>query len=234
MNLAQMYSLANSKSGYARPDGEIYDALNEGGFRVFAAVLKEFRGFFIKFDETSLTLLPGTTEYALPADLTQIVNLAERISPTNDWLPMAPLGLTSALSNIQDNVGWDTFYSGSYGDWSEFGFYGPYLDATATVAGGALQIQKIRVSPGIDTPRFCQIAYTAKWLPITDASSKIMLPDEGTYAMLNYAIGELRDASDDQSNYEAKGEKHLSSFLSWLRARQIMSPLTIRTYGPGV
>lgn len=235
MNLAQMYALANSKSGYARPDGEIYDALNEGGFRVYAAVLKEYRGFFLKFDETNLTLVPGTSEYPLPADLTQIVHLAERITPTVDWSPMAPMTLGSALTNLQDALGWGTFYADGYGFGSAFGFYGPYLDAADAVAGAALQIQKIRVSPAIDTARACQIAYTAKWLPVVDGDSKIMLPDEGTYAMLNYAIAELRRASDDSasSDYEDKGDRHLSSFLSWLRARQIMSPLTISTYGPG-
>lgn len=231
-----MYDLANSKSGYARSDVEIYDALNESGFRVYAAVLKEFRGFFIKFDETSLTLTPATTgqEYPLPADLTQIVHLAERISPTQDWLPMRPLDLGSALDTLQELSGWNGFAAG-YGDDSEFGFYGPYLDATATQAGATAQTQKIRVSPIPDANRFCQIAYTAKWLPIAQAGDAIMLPDEGTYAMLNYAIAELRRASDDSvsGDYEDKGDRHLSSFLSWLRARQIMSPDTIDCYGPG-
>lgn len=239
MNLAQAYSLANSKSGYSRADAEIYDALNESGFRVYAAVLKEYRGFFIKFDESSLSLASlasnPTQEYALPADLTQIVHLAERLSTTEDWHPMSPLDLSSAMTTLQDNVGWEDFYSFGYGSESAYGFYGPYLDSTATQAGAALQIQKIRVAPGPSEARLCQIAYTAKWLPIVDGSSKIMLPDEGTYAMLNYAIAELRRASDDSisSDYEDKGDRHLSAFLSWLRARQIMSPLTIDTYGPG-
>lgn len=239
MNLAQMYALADSKSGYSRSDGEIYDALNESGFRVFSAVLKEFRGFFIKFDETSLSLQPlsanATQEYPLPADLTQIVHLAERPSPSEDWHPMPPLDLSTALTTLQDNVGWEDFYAYGYGAESEFGFYGPYLDADAAEAGGALQIQKIRVAPGPTQARSCQIAYTAKWLEIVDASSKIMLPGEGTYAMLNFAIAELRRSSDDSlsADYEKKGETHLDSFLSWLRARQIMQPLTIETYGPG-
>lgn len=232
MNLAQMYALANSKSGYTRSDAEIYDALNESGFRVYSAVLKEFSGFFLKFDETSLSLVPDTTEYALPADLTQIVHLAERIDPTQNWRPMEPLSLNDALLNTQENVGWE-LYDGAYGTLSEFGFYGPYLDSAATTG---VQTQKIRVSPNPDSDRFCQIAYTAKWLPITDSSSSIMLPDEGTYSQLNFAIAELRRASDDSlsADYEQKGETHLSAFLSWLRARQIQSPLTIATYGPGV
>ena len=177
----------------------------------------------------------GDQEFALPGDLTQIVHLAERSSSSEDWRPMAPETLGNALSNLQDQIGWDDFYSASYGGASAFGYYGPYLDAADAVATEALQIQKIRVSPGINATYACQIAYTAKWMPIVDASSAIMLPDEGTYAMLNYAIAELRRASDDSasSDYEDKGDRHLQSFLSWLRARQIQSPLTIDTYGPG-
>lgn len=232
MTLGQMYALANGKSGYSRSDTEIYAALNRAGQRVYNAVLKEFRGFFIKFDETSLTLVPGTSEYALPADLTQIVHLAERLTSTNDWAPMAPEELGSALTNLQNAAGWSDFYSSQYGAQSAFGFYGPYLDATATVG---TQTQKIRVSPAVDTSRFCQIAYTAKWLPITNAGSPIMLPDEGTPTMESWASGELCGMSDDSRSafYMSQGDKDLQGFLSWLRARQIMAPLNIETYGPG-
>lgn len=235
MNLAQMYALANGKSGYSRSDGEIYAALGRAGYKVYAAVLKEYRGFFIKFDETSLTLVPGTQEYVLPADLTQIVHLAERQSSAEDWAPMSPVTLGSALTNLQNAVGWSDFYSSVYGSRSAYGFYGPYLDSTATLAGQTLQIQKIRVEPQITTSRFCQIAYTAKWMPITDASSKVMLPDEGTYAMESFASAELCGMSDDSraEMYMQQGNADLSSFLSWIRARQIMAPLTIETYGPG-
>jgi hypothetical protein len=232
MNLDQMYSLANSKSGYARSSAEIYDALNEGGFRVYAAVMKEFRGFFIKFDETSLTLAPGTTEYTLPADFTQLVHLAERQVATDRWHPMAPMDLSEQLQTAQDAIGWDV---STFGEDSPFGFFGPYLDATDAQAAAALQIQKIRVSPAVDVNRFVQLVYSAKWMPIIADSSVVMLPDEGTYAMLNFAIAELRRASDDGQgeNYEDKAIRHLNAFLSWARLRQIMRPRTIEPYGPG-
>src|SRR5579859_7144801 len=108
MNLAQAYALANSKSGYARTDGEIYDAINQGGWRVFAATIKEFRGFFIKFDEVSLTLTPTqvSQEYTLPADCSQLVHMAERVTSTQDWCPMAPESLDDALTNLQEACGW--------------------------------------------------------------------------------------------------------------------------------
>lgn len=238
MNLSQMYAACNAKSGYARQDAEIYAALNRGGFRVYAAVLKEFRGFFIKFDESSLSLDPNnaTQEYAMPADLTQIVHMAERLTATEDWHPMGPLELGDALSNVQNAVGWDYFWGGNYGSDSPFGFYGPYLDAAATVQGQALQIQKIRIAPKPEAARFVQIAYTAKWLPIQNDSSSIMLPDEGTMAMENFASAELCAMSDDMTRaaqFESRGMNDLNAFLYWARARQIMQPLQIDTYGPG-
>lgn len=238
MDLGHAYKLANSKSGYSRSDDEIYDALNAGGWRVFAATVKEFSGFFIKFDEVSLSLSPSnaTQEYSLPADCSQLVHVAERLTSSENWHPMSPETLDDALSNLQSATGWDSFWSSQYGTVSEFGYYGPYLDATAAPQGQALQIQKIRVSPIPSATRMVQLAYTAKWLPIVNASSSIMLPDEGTPAMLNYAVAELCKASDDSTRYAAymkDGDSHLNSYLTWARARQIQAPLSIEPYGPG-
>lgn len=236
MNLAQMFASANGKSGYARSEGEIYAALSRAGFKVYSAVLKEFRGFFLKFDETSLSLSPAnaTQEYAMPADFTQMVHLAERQTTSENWHPMSPIDLDDAVSDLQDSLGWGPFYSSAYGDGSPFGFYGPYLDAAAAVQGQALQIQKIRVAPITDVTRMVQIAYTAKWLPIVDANSSVMLPDEGTMAMESFASAELCGMSDDTraSFYEKQGDNDLQAFLWWSRARQIMQPPTIREYGP--
>lgn len=231
MNLAQMYSLANGKSYYSRPDAEIYAALEEAGFFVYAAVLKEFGGFFLKVDTTTITLTPGTQSYTLPVDCSQIVHLAERITAAENWHPMNPIGIGDAFDNIQQATGWDVEDYG-YGSDSQFGFYGPFLDAAGAQA---TQTQKIQVSPAIDTARFCEIIYTAKWMPVVDASSLVMLPDEGTHAMLNYAIAELVRSNDDSlaDKYEAKGDKALVGFLTWVRARQIAAGPTIDCYGPG-
>jgi hypothetical protein len=230
-SLAQMYSLVNSKSLYSRSDVDIYAALSEGGFYVYSAVIKEFRGTFLKVDETSLTLVPGTTEYTLPTDLTNIVHLAERQSSSENWHPIAPEGLGDALCNIQQDLGFFD-YGQNYGELSQFQFYGPYLDSTDAQNPQATQIQKIRISPQPSENRFVQIAYTAKWIPITGAGSKVMLPDEGTYAMQNYAIAECLRSNDDSlgREYEAKGDKALASFISWLRQNQNMQRATITPY----
>lgn len=236
MNLAQMYALANSKSGYSRSDVEIWAALDRAGFRVYSAVLKEFRGFFLKFDETSLVLTPTQTnqEYTLPVDFSQMVHLAERVSSTQNWRPMQPVDIDTTVSNLQDSLGWDDFYSAIYGFESLFGYYGPYLDSVDTTTTQPLQIQKIRVTPTPTENHFCQIAYTAKWLPITDGASKLMLPDEGTHAMESFAAAELNAMNDDSraGMYESQGATDLAAFLVWVRNRQIQTVPTIDPYGP--
>jgi hypothetical protein len=227
-----MYANCNGNSGYARADGEIYNSLSRAGFRVFSATVKEFRGFFIKFDEMTLTLAPDVQEYALPVDCSQIVHLAERESATNDWMPIDPMDIDSALINIQRAVGWSDSFAGQYGHASQFGFYGPYLDSAASIG---VQTQKIRIAPKVSSARFVQIVYTAKWIPITDASSKVMLPDEGTYAMESWASAELCGKSDDSrmGTFNAQGDKDLTSYLAWARERQIMQRPGVEMYGPG-
>jgi hypothetical protein len=225
-NLAQMFALVDARSGYTRPAGEIYSALDEGGFLVYTAVLKEFSGFFLKFDTTTVVLTPGISVYALPPDLTLLVAIAERLTAAQNWEPMYPTTLASALDSTQDAVGWD---DSNYGDGSAFGFYGPYLPATA--AAGT-QTQSINVSPAIDQIRMCEIAYTAKWLTIVNGNSPMMMPNEGTYAMQNFAAAELNRANNDSlsNEYETKAQRHLNAFLTWVRNRQIVKWPTIEPY----
>jgi hypothetical protein len=227
-NLAQMFALANARSAYSRPSGEIYSALDEAGFLVYTAVLKEFSGFFLKFDTSTIVLTPGQAVYPLPADLTQIVNLAERQSASQNWATINPTSLADALNNTQDLVSWDD-WGGCYGEESRFKFYGPYLSAAAAAG---VQTQVINIEPAIDAIRMCEIAYTAKWLPILNANSALMLPNEGTYAMQNFACAELLRANSDtlSAEYEAKAQKHQTAFLTWVRNRQLVKWPTITPY----
>lgn len=228
-SLAQLYSLCNAKSYNSRSDVEVYAALQEAGFYVYSAVLKEFRGLFLKVDSSSLALVAGTQEYTLPADFSQLLAIAERQTAAENWHEMDPEGIQDALNNVQQNLSYFD-YGMNYGETSQYRFYGPYLDSTDTVAG--VQLQKIRVSPTPSEARLVQIAYGAKWLPITNSSSKVMLPDEGTYAMQDYAVAELLRANDDTlaDRYEAKGDKHLTAFLSWMRVNQSARPAQITPY----
>jgi hypothetical protein len=225
LSLAQLYARIDSKSFHSRSASEIYAALDEAGFAVYTAVLKEFRGTFLKVDETSLTLTPNVNEYTLPADLTQIVHLAERQTSSENWHPMPTEGLGVALDNAQASA----FPLVNFGDDSDFSYYGPYLDSDNAVGA---QLQKVRVSPAPTDTRFVQIAYTAKWLPIFNAQSQVMLPQEGWYAMEAYATAECLRSNDDTlaREYEGKGDKHLTRFLTWMRQRQVQQRPTITPY----
>lgn len=231
-NLAQMYAWVNGKTSYSRPD-EIYPALSEGGFLVFTAVLKEFSGFFLKFDTSTIVLTPGQSVYQLPPDCDTIVHLAERQTASETWRPMRPTTLGDALDRAQQQVSWWDLYGGWYGHGSQFGFYGPYLPASAVGSATTLQTQQINVEPAIDFVRMCEIAYTAKWIDIVNAQSFLMMPNEGTYAMQNYAAAEIHRGNNDtlSAEYEAKGQRHLTAFLTWVRDRQTTERPTVEEYG---
>lgn len=225
MNLAQLYANVNAKTSYTRPD-EIYAALEEAGFKVYAATLKEFGGFFLKFDTTTIALTPGKQQYACPPDLGNLVHLAERISGTQNWHVIEPTTTGHAIDRQQQSVGWsyDDYESGS-----QFRFYGPFLPEQATQG---TQIQQLLFSPAIDQVRQCEIAYTAKWLPIINAASINTLPTEGTYAQQSFAIAEIHRANNDTlaDVYETKGMRQLSDYLTWVRNRQTVKWPTIHPY----
>lgn len=226
-NLAQMFATVNSKTSFSRPD-EIYSALSEAGWLVYSAVVKENAGFFLKFDTTTVVLTPGQQEYAMPADLTSLVNISERQTASQRWDTIEPTSLKEAMDNTQSVVGWDGCNYGS----SRFKFYGPYLPAAVAQGPAAGQIQKITIEPAIDVVRMVELAYTAKWLPIVNANSLVMLPDEGTYAMQSYAIAEIHRGNNDtlSAEYEGKGQKHLTAFLTWVRQRQTVERSRITAY----
>jgi hypothetical protein len=229
-SLAQLAATCQKDSYYSRSDDEVWSALNRGGRRVYNSVCAENGGFFIKFDETSLALVAGTTEYALPASCTQIVHLAERKSSTDEWAPIQPDSLNNILLNQLQAQG---ILSLTWDNESEFTFYGPYLDSAASVAVPASQIQKIRISPSPSEARFCQLVYSAKWTEIVNASSVVMLPDEGTGAMERFASAALVRKNGDTplaAEYEEEGNRELRSFLQWVRARQIQQPLQVEPY----
>jgi hypothetical protein len=229
-NLTQMFNNCMEASYNSRAASEVYAKLNEAGFEVYSKTLKETSGYFIKFDESSLALLPGQAnqEYALPTDLTQVVHLAERAVSTENWRPMAPAGnIENVLVNQLVSLGLLTL--DAYGDFSPFSYYGPFLDAAATIAGAALQTQKVRISPITDQNRFVQIVYTAKWLQITNKDSQLMLPDEGTYAMEAKATAKLLRLNNDSlsADFEAAAVPMEQRYMDWVRARQIQEPPTV-------
>lgn len=222
---------ANRASYYSRPD-DVIPKLNEGGFKVYTAVLKEFSGFFLKIDESSLALSPSQAnqEYVLPADCTQIVHLAERLTTSENWHEIVPAkNLENVLQNQLSDAG---IWSPNFGGRSAFEYFGPFLDSAASIAAAASQIQKIRIAPITDVSRFVQLCYSAKWMPLTNAASSVMLPDEGTYAMESYGTAYLLQLNGDSlaDSFITKAQQHEASFLSWIRQRQIQQPPQSEAY----
>lgn len=224
MNLTQMIATVNSKTYYSRPD-EVISALSEGGWKVFSAVVKEFAGFFLKIDTATLTLTPGQQLYAMPADLGNLIGLAERSNPSENWREILPTSPREAFDRNQIATIWD----GWFGECSHFRFYGPFEGAKTTPTNQPMQIQ---VTPAIDMPRPCQIVYTAKYLPLTNPTSILSLPDEGTFGQQNFAIAEILRANNDSlaNQYEAKAQGALTDFLTYIRNRQTVERPQIEGY----
>jgi hypothetical protein len=248
-NLAQMFATCNAKSQYSRTEGEIYDALSEAGFFVYAAILKELSNFFLKFDTTTVVLTPDTQKYILPPDCTQLVSISERKSASGRWKEMASESIPDAINDAKEDTSFSS-YGGRYGE-SEFRFAGPFLEATETTTaptgfgqagynvggyrGTGFQTQSILISPIPQETRFVELAYIAKWIPLVDRHSYLMLPDECTPAMQAFAIAELLRSNNDSNAlaYDAKGQTHLNMALTWVRARQIQNNPTITPYVDG-
>lgn len=240
-SLDQLYATCNSKSYYSRSEGEIYSALSEAGFLVYSKVLKEYSNYFIKFDTTTITLTPGVQVYTLPPDCTQIISISERISTSQSWRQMSNESIQDAITNQFSNYPFGDLYC-NYSQ-SEFRFAGPYLAANNTInqpsistvggfTGSGYQCEQITISPQITQTRMVEIAYIAKWISITNSHSYVMLPDECTYAMQNYAIAELLRSNDDSmsATYEAKADKHMSAALTLVRMRDLSTPRQIVPY----
>lgn len=233
-SLSEMYNLANQKTEYIHTPSEIFAALNEAGEYVYFQVLRKNRGFFVKIDETSLVLTPGTQGqdqiYPLPDDCTQVLHMAERpaSSPQLPWAPMKPSTLGKTLRDgWQGFVNWDGFGSGS-------GFkYAPFLSADETASDliDAPQTMQVAITPNVDQQRAVQLVYAAKWLPIRDNSSKLMLPREGTSSMYNGAMAILTGDLDDtrQGSFASRAEINLDAFLQWVADRQLQDGMQVET-----
>jgi hypothetical protein len=227
--LSQMFTNCQRDSYFSRTDDEIYAALDRAGQFVYNAVCNENGGFFIRFDESSMTLAANTNEYSLPTWVTNILHLAERTNAADEWLEMEPDSRNNVLRSQMQVSG---LLSISPLATSGFSYYGPYLDSAATIG---TQLQKIRVSPAPGESHYVQLVATAKWNQITGSGSTIMLPDEGTNAMERFAAAYLVRKNGDSlaADYEAEGRNFLTMFLTWVRARQYQVPLTVDPYMDG-
>lgn len=213
---------------------DIIGALNDEGFLLYSRILKEGEGFFVKTDETSVVLTPGTQVYSLPVDCTQVAHMAERSQPTDPWSKMTPESQNMALEAQESII--SSYVVGILGA-SRYSYYGPYLPNSQVVtaspeADNSTQIMQITVSPLIDMQRSVQVVYTAKWIDILDESSAVTLPAEAMSALYNKAMANLTASSDDtrSATYANLGEMQAKGFLSWVRDREIQTGPKVTSY----
>lgn len=234
MTLRELYEKADRASYYSRQDADIYDALNHAGLKVYLRVVKEMKGFFLKWDETDLSLVAGTDCYELPADLEQIVNLGERPAGSSEsYHKVLPADVnTVSFSWTNFNLDWSSALS-------RYSYYGPYLPAgpspiTPPPAGppaGSQPMQQkaqeifwLKIAPMPVDSRQCRLCYTAKYVEIVNERSPLMLPSAGHEALMGYAIAELLRRNSDalSAEYEGRGEQDMTDFLAgYVRPRQI-------------
>jgi hypothetical protein len=232
--LANTVSRILRNTRYMVSQDDVIASLNEEGFLLYSRVLKEGEGFFVKTDETSVVLVPGTQVYSLPVDCTQVAHMAERAQPTDPWLKMTTESQNMALEAQESIV--SSYVIGILGA-SRYSYYGPYLpdsqvNTASPEADNSTQIQQITVSPLIDTQRNVQVVYTAKWIDILDESSTITLPAEAMSALYNKAMANLTNSTDDtrSGGYANLGELQAKGFLSWVRDRELQTGPKVTSY----
>lgn len=226
--LAQMVATVGKATGYLRGPDEILDALDYGQQQVYFAVTHEYRMSFLKFDATSIAIAANQDTYPLPADFSELKQLAERQSATLPWRPMMPADL-----NDRDYIRRQLTAYTPAGDWgpiSEYEYAGPYLDGEAAEEGTATW--NVKLAPMPLQALACQIVYVAKYVPIQNAGSFLMMPDEGRRAMEALAIAELYRRLNDSASetYDQRAQRDLDLFLTWMRDRQIQLGPTVEPY----
>lgn len=219
MTLDQLYDRANRKSYYSRSDADIWDALNDSSLKLYRRVLKEMRGYFVKWD-TSLALVANTDEYSLPADLGQIIRFGEREAGETQYREILPADVNSAAFSSQQFGGLDL-------PASSFLYYGPYLTqaVAAGTAGQVTETYKIRLAPMPGSALQTELFYAAKFLEITGKQSSLTIPLEGHDALADLATAKLLHLNSDVlgGEFERMGETETEEFLTYIRNRQIQA-----------
>jgi len=227
MNLQQMHDLAAGRSYYSRSDGEVYAALNTASKKIYLWTAREFRGYFLKIDTTTIQFAAGQEEYACPPDLRILLKFGEQ--PINsaagtpyNW--MTPADLNSDRFIEREN---DALIINVFGPASEFVYYGPFLDqASSTSADNKAQptrTRKLLISPIPQDVRVTKLFYAAQHVEIVGPQSFLTMPEEAHDAILDYAVAELVRPNGDAmaQTYEAAGKtKFQEDFLPFMRQTQ--------------
>lgn len=220
MNLGQMFDLAHRKSYYSRADVEVWQAISNAQVALYLKVLKEYRAFWVVFDTSSVSLVPNTEEYSLPATCGQLLRMRERTGVTVPWQMMNPADINDPA--FQDAQYYAVSGGGIDDPISAFLYYGPYLDQTDAITSA--QIQKIRVEPVPVDTRLVELAFVAKPTEVTGSASPLIMPLEGHNCMLYAAVASLlADNGDDPTVAKAHQAEDETYFLNWVRQRQMQS-----------
>jgi hypothetical protein len=224
MTLQQIFDFVQKKTYFSRDDDEIWDAISEAASTLFLKVTSENSGFFLKWDTSSVSLQANLEEYALPADLGQMIRVRERLLATDEWALVSPGDINSPqITHAQ----FSSFFNGPL---SRFSYYGPYL--TMDDAKTAAQVQRVRIAPMPQDTRFVELVYDAKFLEITGTESVLVIPSEGHGAVKFAATADLLAANDDDNaeRYSGKAAENERWFLKWVRNRQFQQVRQVEPY----
>jgi hypothetical protein len=229
MNLTQIYSRCNKATYFSRSDDEIWDAINDGIRWAYQNVLKENQGYWIKFDTSTVSLVPGTTQYALPADLQDILRVRERVNAADQWRLVRNGALTDE-SIMRDYASATTLTFDS--DESQFTFFGPFELASVAEDSTDDQTYEIQFSPQPVDTRQVELVYTVKCVDVTSPSSYLLIPDDGRPAVRDYAIGSLLALNGDEraQNFFDSAQSKLTMFLTVVRDRQLQDERVVTPY----
>lgn len=217
MTLQQMFQLAHQKSYYSRTDDEVWAAISGAALALYQKVLAENRGFFIVWDTTSMQLVAGTEEYALPQACTQLLRVRERPLSTSKWKLCIPEEL--------NDPGFEILGPYMEGGESEFKYYGGYLKMTDAETSN--QTESIRFEPPPYDTRSVELVYVARFIELTSPTSTKFMPVESDQCVLYGAVARLLgDNGDDPTAAETNAKEQEVWFLQWVRRRQFQTAVT--------
>jgi hypothetical protein len=235
MSLQKLYGLADSRSYYSKTAApeKIWAALTEAARRIYLWIAKENRGYFIKWDYTTINIVANQDEYACPPDLGQMLRFSERDSTSTlpqgtGYRTITPMRLTNSYFEEQQFEGILNAFNFNMGARSLYTYIGPYLlqaqaeQNAQNALGGNVEIYRVRIAPMPAIALSTEVIYVARFLELSKATDYNVIPPEGRGAMLDYAIAELvRDNNDDLAEkLEAQADKKREEFLTWIRERQ--------------
>ena len=222
MTLQQMFETVNKKTYYSRDDDEIWSAISAAANVLYQEVVNENEGYFIRWDSTSVALVPGVDDYELPADLEQIKRVRVRGSATEPWQRMAPADINSSEQSA-------TFAEAGDSLISAFSYYGPYLPSVNFPSGDSLHF---RVAPVPQDSYSVELVYISKFVEITGTESNLVIPAEGHSVVTYGAVAELLATNDDDNadRFEHIADRNKLQFMKLVRNRQRQRGRTVEPF----